>query len=745
MDIAKKLELIDKEYLDKFEYKFVDSKIEEVKPLESVKERNFEYPITENQNEENATYLSWNTLVGGELDPTVYMGFQILEYVLIDAPGAPLMQALIDVGIGEDVYGGYANGIYVPYFGVTAKNSNLDRKPEFLAVIEGTLRKLAYEGLDKEAIKAAINVFEFKAREADYGSYPKGLMYGLSSFDSWLYDADPTMHLRFENIFKTLREEVENGYFESLIKKHLLDNKNTAIVTMTPKKGLTTKKDNELKEKLAKFKDTLSKEELKKIYEDTIALKKYQSEPSSEEALLKIPLLSRDDISRDVKMPEFEEDSVKVCDKDIKVVHSKVFTAGINYMKFIFNIDFANEEEIKYLELLKEILGYIDTKKETFAALATNINLNSGGVSYSLEAYATNANPIDFTFGFCVNAKILYGKEPWLYSTVAEVLTTSKLEDKKRIKDIIAEVLAGKDRLVSSGHMTALTRAGSYISKELLFKDLTKGIAYLKFLESIDIEKDFDKLYEKLSSLSKKVFNVNNLLIHTICDDKGYKHSFDGAKVLIDSLEKEDIKRERAKLLPEIKNEGFETSSMVNYVARFGNFVNHGFKYTGVLRVFKVLLSYDYLWNNIRVKGGAYGCSAVFSRSGNAGFVSYRDPNVANTNKIYEGIVDYAKNFTANDREMTKSVIGAISEMDTPLTPAGEGMKGLSAYYSKVRHEDMQKEREEVLNTSEADIRGLVPLIEAVLSDNLICAVGNADLIEKDSEMFKEVKHLFKD
>ena len=745
MDMAKKLELIDKEYLDKFEYKFVDSKIEEVKPLESVRERNFEYPITENQTEENATYLSWNTLVGGELDPTVYMGFQILEYVLIDAPGAPLMQALIDAGIGEDVYGGYANGIYVPYFGVTAKNSNLDRKPEFLAVIEGTLRKLAYEGLDKEAIKAAINVFEFKAREADYGSYPKGLMYGLSSFDSWLYDADPTMHLRFENIFKTLREEVENGYFESLIKKHLLDNKNTAIVTMTPKKGLTTKKDSELKEKLAEFKDTLSKEELKKIYEDTIALKKYQSEPSSEEALLKIPLLSRDDISREVKMPEYEEKSVKASGKDIPVIHSKVFTSGINYMKFIFNIDFANEEEIKYLELLKEILGYIDTKKETFAALATNINLNSGGVSYSLEAYATNANPIDFTFGFCVNAKILYGKEPWLYSTVAEVLTTSKLEDKKRIKDIIAEVLAGKDRLVSSGHMTALTRAGSYISKELLFKDLTKGIAYLKFLESIDIEKDFDKLYEKLTMLSKKVFNVNNLLIHTICDDKGYKHSFDGAEGLIDSLEKDDIKRERAKLLPEIKNEGFETSSMVNYVARFGNFVNHGFKYTGVLRVFKVLLSYDYLWNNIRVKGGAYGCSAVFSRSGNAGFVSYRDPNVANTNKIYEGIVDYAKNFTANDREMTKSVIGAISEMDTPLTPAGEGMKGLSAYYSKVRHEDMQKEREEVLNTSEADIRGLVPLIEAVLSDNLICAVGNADLIEKDSEMFKEVKHLFKD
>jgi peptidase M16C associated domain protein len=234
-------------------------------------------------------------------------------------------------------------------------------------------------------------------------------------------------------------------------------------------------------------------------------------------------------------------------------------------------------------------------------------------------------------------------------------------------------------------------------------------------------------------------------LIHTICDDKGYKHTFDGIEDFANSLEKSDVPDKKSSLTTEIKNEGFETSSMVNYVARFGNFVNHGFKYTGVLRVFKVLLSYDYLWNNIRVKGGAYGCSAVFSRSGNAGFVSFRDPNVANTNKIYEGIVDYAKNFTAGDREMTKSVIGAISEMDIPLTPAREGMKGLSAYYSKVRHEDMQKEREEVLNTSEADIRSLAPLLEAVLSDKLICAVGNEDLIEKDKKLFKEVKHLFKD
>ena len=746
MDMAKKLERIDREYLDKFEYRFVDSKIENVKELESIREENFEYPITEAQSEEDATYLSWSTLVGGELDPILYMGFQILEYVLLDVPGAALRQALIDAGIGEDVYGGYANGILEPYFGVIAKNTNLDRKAEFLAVIEGTLRKLADEGLDREAIKAAMNIFEFKAREADYGSYPKGLMYGLSSFDTWLYDDDPTKHLRFEGIFKTLREETDNNYFENLIKKYLLDNKNTAIVTMVPKKGLTTKKDQELKEKLKELKATLSKEELKKIYDDTIALKKYQSEPSSEEALLKIPMLSRDDISREVKMPVYKETEVEASGKKIPVIYSNVSTTGINYLKIVFNIDFANEEEIKHIALLREILGYIDTKKQSYSLLSTSVNLNSGGIAYSIETVTTNSNPIEHSFLFCVNAKILYGKESWLYSTVSEVLTMSKLDDKKRIKDIIAEVKSGlKDRLVSSGHMTALNRAGSYISKELLFGDLTKGISYLNFLESIDLEKDFEKIYENLLKLSKKIFNINNLLLHTICDEEGYKTAFDGIEVLAESLEKEEDAREKYVLQTEVKNEGFGTASRVNYVARFGNFVNHGFKYTGVLRVFKVLLSYDYLWNNIRVKGGAYGCSAIFGKSGNSGFVSYRDPNMANTNKIYEGIIEYAKNFTANEREMTKSVIGAISELDTPLTPAREGMKGLSAYYSKVRYEDMVQEREEVLNTCEEDIRALVPLLESVLSDKLICAIGNEDMIEKDRELFKEVKHLYKD
>ena len=740
MDMAKKLEWLDNEYLDKFEYKMVDSEINDVKDFENVKEVNYEYPITEAQPLENASYLSLNTLVGGELDPVVFTGFQILEYVLLNVPGAPLRQALIDAGIGEDIYGGYANGISVPYFSVIAKNTDIERKPEFLAIIEGTLRKIADEGIDKDAIKAAINMYEFKAREADYGSYPKGLMYGLASFDSWLYGGDPTMHLRFEKIFKTLRQETDKNYFEDLIKKYLLDNKNSAIISMTPKKGLTTEKDKQLKARLKEFKETLSKEELNKIYTDTLELKKYQSQPSSEEDLLKIPLLSRDDINKDVIMPEFEENQVEALGVNIPVVHSNVFTTGINYMKFIFGIDFANEEELMHLSLLKEILGYIDTKNQSYGALATNVNLNSGGVGYSTEAFAIESNPVDFTFVFSVNAKILYGKESWLYSLVSEVLTMSKLEDKKRIKDIIAEVKSGlKDKLISSGHMSALTRAGSYISKELLFNDLTKGISYYDFLESIDIEKDFEKLYKKLTELSKKTFNLSNLLIHTVCDDKGYENAFNGIEALAEGLNREKFEPEKFNLNTEIKNEGFTTASMVNYVARFGNFVNHDFNYTGVLKVFKVLLSYDYLWNNIRVLGGAYGCSAVFGRSGNAGFVSYRDPNILNTDKIFEGIPDYARNFKANEREMTKSVIGAISELDTPLTPLREGLKGLSVYFSKVRIEDIQRERKEILETTEEDIKALVPLLEAVLNDKLICAIGNEDMVKKDSALFNKV------
>ena len=297
MDMEEKLLWLDKEYLSAYDKKdfTLDSSIALQKPFTEPVEKETTYSVTANEGTEDNTYLSLNTVVGTDTDPILYVAFQILDYTLISAPGAPLKQALIDAHIGQDIMGGYENGILQPYFSVVAKNANKEQKGEFLSVVKGTLRKLADQGIDKKSLLAGLNYYEFRYREADYGSAPKGLMYGLWSMDSWLYDADPMLHLQYQKTFDYLKKAAQEGYFEQLIKDYLLDNPHEAVVIVSPEIDLTAREDAELAERLAKYKDSLSSEQVKALVKETAELKAYQEEPSTKEDLEKIPMLGRED------------------------------------------------------------------------------------------------------------------------------------------------------------------------------------------------------------------------------------------------------------------------------------------------------------------------------------------------------------------------------------------------------------------------------------------------------------------
>ena len=300
MDMEEKLLWLDKEYLsayDKNDYN-LDSSIALQKPFSEPVEKETVYSVTANEGTEDNTYLSLNTVVGTDIDPVLYVAFQILDYTLISAPGAPLKQALIEAHIGQDIMGGYENGILQPYFSVVAKNANKEQKGEFLSVVKGTLRKLADQGIDKKSLLAGLNYYEFRYREADYGSAPKGLMYGLWSMDSWLYDADPMLHLQYQKTFDYLKKAAQEGYFEQLIKDYLLDNPHEAVVIVSPEIDLTAREDSELAERLESFKKSLSEEQIKALVKETAELKAYQEEPSAKEDLEKIPMLGREDIKR---------------------------------------------------------------------------------------------------------------------------------------------------------------------------------------------------------------------------------------------------------------------------------------------------------------------------------------------------------------------------------------------------------------------------------------------------------------
>ncbi len=741
MDMAEKLTWLDEEYLSHYEERPVDSHIREQKAFAEPVEREFSYSITEGESEEDATYLSVNTVVGDDLDPKLYVAFQILEYTLLDAPGAPLKQALIDAGIGKDVMGGYESGILQPYFSVIAKDANKEQKGEFLAIVKGTLRKLADQGINRKSLLAGMNYFEFKYREADYGSAPKGLMYGLQCLDSWLYDGDPMTHLCYQETFDFLKKEVENGYFEQLIRDYLLDNPFEAVIVVAPEKNLTAKEDEKLAKKLAAYKASLSEEELEKLVTATRELKEYQDTPSTPEILAKIPLLKREDIEKKAETFFWKEKE----EGGIKVLHHNFFTSGIGYLKVLFNTEVLPQEDLPYAGMLKSILGSISTEHYSYSDLTSEIHLNSGGVDFSVTSYPDLADPERFTGAFVASIRVLYDKLDFGFTILEEILNHSVFTDEKRLGEVIQETRSrAKMKLENAGHSTAVSRATSYFSATAYYNELTGGTAYYHFLEQL--EKDYankkGEIMARLQEVSRKLFTRANMLVNYTADDKGYEQLPQNLKLLADKLPQGSGEKHAFTHPVKNVNEGLKTSAQVDYVARCGNFRDAGLEYTGALKILQVILSYDYLWLNIRVKGGAYGCMSGFGRSGEGYLVSYRDPNLKETNDIYEGIPAYLEAFDPDERDMTKYVIGTISNLDAPLTPSVKGSRGLSAYLSGVTEEMMQTERDQILGAAKEDIRALAAQVRAVLATGSFCVVGNEEKIEANRGMFGEVSSL---
>lgn len=748
MDMEEKLKWLDENYLCEFDAAEVDSEICFQKPFDKMIEVEKTYSISSEETEEENTYLSYNKVIATSLDEKLYQAFQILDYALLSAPGAPLKKALMDAGIGKDIMGSYDNGIYQPIFSIIAKNAEPQQKEQFVQVIEDTLRKIVEDGIDRKALEAGINYHEFRFREADFGNYPKGLMYGLDLFDSWLYDEKkPFIHMQAIPTFAFLKEQIGTRYFEDLIQKWILDNPHGSMVIVKPERGRTARMDRELDEKLQTYKAGLSPDEVEKLARDTAELIVYQESEDAREDMEKIPVLGREDISREIAPICNEE---RVCG-GIPMVYHNVETNGIGYVTLLFDLSGVPEEKLPYVGMLQAVLGIIDTTHYEYGELFNEINVHTGGIGTSLELYpdVTKVKEKEFRATFEMKGKALYPKMDVLFKMMREILTESKLEDEKRLKEILSML---KSRLqmsfLSSGHTTAALRALSYSSPLSKFKDDTDGIGYYEAVKEIEehFEEKKEELIANLKELAARIFRADNLMISCTAAPEG-----------LDAVEKEmetfknglfertdgDEQENRCILHCVKRNEGFKTSSKVQYVARTGNFIDGGAAYSGALHILKVILSYDYLWQNIRVKGGAYGCMCNFNRIGEGYLISYRDPNLEKTIDVYEKVTEYLRNFEADDRDMNKYIIGTISNIDRPMNPSAKGTRSMNLYMNHVTEEMIRKEREEILNAGQEEIRALADVVAAMLAADQLCVIGSEEKIEEQKALFGEVRTLF--
>ncbi|MBO4899963.1 MAG: insulinase family protein [Lachnospiraceae bacterium] len=742
-DMAERLEYVDREYLSAYDALEIDSTIPVQKPFSEVRYAQKEYPTAESASEEGHTYLTYEMVVSdNNLDPEEYIAFEVLDYALCSTPGAPLKKALIDAGIGKDVYSEYGNGTMQPYFAIIAKDTDYDRQDEFVSIIEKVLKEQADGALDHESVQAALNLFEFKYREADYGSYPRGLMLGLQMLDSWLYDdMKPFVHVISNDVYASLRRKADTKYYEDLILGRLLNNTHKSILAVCPVKGLTTAKDKELAGKLKAYKDSLSQEEKEKLVEETHALAEYQEKEDSPEALATIPLLKREDMRKNANPFVWERRDID----GMECVFHDIRTNGISYIRFVFKTDNVSADDWIYVGLLKSIMGLMDTEDHGYAELFKEISMCTGGIVPGVSIYPDAADPDKYVITYEIKAKTFSSRQSDAIRLMKEMLLKTKYNDKERMHELLEETLSHMQAsMISSGHSLAAATATSQFAESDATMNAMNGVPFLRMVESViaDYDGHFEYIAEKMDKLCKLIFTPANLIL----DYTGSEESFNEFAGLVKSLKESlypDTGSVGGKVSPVAGSKAYTSAAQVQYVARSGDFIHKGLKYTGALRALKVMMGYDYLWTQVRVRGGAYGCMSAFTRTGKGYFVSYRDPNLRRTVGVYEGAADYVRNFDADERTMTQYIIGAIADLDVPMTPKSKGAYGFGAYMSNQTMDMIQQERDELLAATPDTIRSLADYIDAIMDTGAFCVVGSEDAISECADDFGGIEPLF--
>ena len=749
MDMKERLRYLDEAYLSQYEQLDVSSAVVPEPPFTSPVRAEYPYSILPDEDTAGKTYLSLNFSLPTKTSAKDNLGMKILDYVLCDSEGAPLKEALRKRGIGQDVTSLYDAGILQPYYSICAQYAEKEQQEEFEKTVFDTFRELADQGIDRKALAAGISNYEFHYREADFGAYPKGLIYGLDALDTWLYDDRKVFDgLTIGPLFDELRKDAERGWFEGLIRRCFLDNPHRSSVILQPVPGLTEQNEQREKEKMKALHDKMSAQERQNLLLKYEALRRYQETPSTKEELATIPVLERTDLGRKTK-PLVNR---LLTQEPAPVLAHDIFTSGIDYATAVFDITDLPDRLLRYAGIFKTLLSALDTQNYSYSALDNEIHIVSGGFSFAVSAYSSYHENGRYKLIFEAGMKSMHRNFKESLELLGEVLLRTKFDDKDRIRTVLEEELAGmKSSLPSAGHSTAVQRASAYLRDVYAKLDSVNNIGEYDTLKEIleHFDEQFDCLRNALEELRSCICSRARLLFDIIDEKSLILEDLPAIREFALSLSSKetsfapgDTGKNLSGTTETFANEGLTTAGQVQFVCAAGDYYKKGLPYTGALSVLRVILGYDYLWNNIRVKGGAYGCMSGFSRNGIGYLVSYRDPHLSGTFDVYKKAGDAIRHFEADERTLTKYVIGAISSLDRPLTPSAEGGFSMNCWLSGITDEDLQKERTQVLDVSLQDIRRLGDYLDAIISQNCICVVGSESKIRGRKDLFGSIRPL---
>lgn len=739
-DVAEHLRYLDEEYLAAFEARPVDSTIAVQAPFTEMVEADFPYPVAEEEDTENKDYLSINYVLGTELSYEEAMAIDILCHILLDNNASPLKKRLLALGICKEVDYGYVASLRQPFLSIALKNTDRKHKELFLKTLTETLTELVAEGLDATAVEGAININEFALVEGEYGTTPRGLIYNLEMYDTWLYDGDPLSHLKYKDVLENIRAMAKDRGFEGLIQEKLLDNPHRAYVSIHPDQKMAGEKEAALAEKLAAYKESLSDAEVAALVADNEALNAYQNTEDSPEALATIPKLSLSDIDPQAREIVREEEDFA----GQKLLYYPANTGGLVHLKLFFDTSVVAQEELPYLALLNKFLGDLGTSDYTYEELNQTIEVYTGGIATSLATFENPSDPA-YATRLTVRGKAMVHNFPKLLKIMSSIMNRTHFEDQELMKDIIAEIrMNAENQFLMAGHVVSSGRLQSYYSQRSRYVDVISGISFYRFLAAIDedFEGQYDSFVAGCRRVYEQVFNRENLIISLTCDPQDKGEILAGLEQVVGGFRSTQQERHTYHFDVAARNEGFMTAGNVQFVSKGYSFKEFGYEYSGAHLVLKSLLSMDYLWNKIRVVGGAYGAFFGINRSGDVMLTSYRDPHLRQSLVAYDGAPEYLKNLDLSQRELEKYIIGTISSKDVPLSAAMKADLWDTYYFSGISQADIQQERDEILGTKVETLRAAAPLLADVLAADYLCVLGNEGKIKEAAEVFNAVEYI---
>ncbi|MBP7460161.1 MAG: insulinase family protein [Candidatus Delongbacteria bacterium] len=732
-DLDKELDFIDQNYLSTFDNTKIKPQIPIQKPFSAMKSVVSQYPVLEGDPTENQTYLTLSYVIGLNTDRRLVMALNILANLLVNQESAPLRLALQKAGIGKEVSAS-VDDIQQNVFQIVVQNANTSDKERFVEVVHQALKDVLKQGLDQQAVQGILNRIEFNLREGDDAQ--KGLTYNFQALPGWFFKEDPFVCLEYEKILTALKKSISEGYLESLINQSILQNPHSLMLALEPQPGLEKELNTKNLARLNDYQAGLTETQKQKLVKETQELMEYQQREDTPEALATIPMLDLSDIN-----PAAQRiDAVTIASADMPILHCDQFTNGVVYPRFYFDLRVLPQELIPYAALLTECLGNLNTEHYTYGELEKALNIHTGGFNTYLTSYLENYSNDHLQPKLVVSGKAMADKLDKLFELTEEIINHSRYDQPDRLKEIITRYQARLEAQVKqNGYGYARTRLLSYLGNQGMLNELKGGIEYVRFIT--ELSNQFDnraaEISEKLRTTATLLFNRSNGTAAVTCPKPEVKAFQASLERLTQKLTSKPGVLQNWKFEIDPKNEGFMTTSKVQYVLKGYDYKKLGFAWNGKMRVLNQILSSDWLQSRIRVMGGAYGGFSSFGPDGMAYFASYRDPNLRETLANYNATPDYLKTLEVDDKTMTRYIIGTIADMDQPMTPSEKGDLAFRRHFEKIGFETIQQERHDVLSTKIEDIKLMEKMVRDVLSRNNYCVYGNEEKVKSNQDLFK--------